>query len=422
MSEFGRRLPLVLLAALSVTGVILLSVPDWPVTLVTVVTVPSGCLLTGSDGVEWISPATLPVPERGLLVTAEHPGWHPSGTLLVAGGPDTVLIGLEPVLLVSVTSEPSGASVEFDGILSGFTPCTIGVSGPGGHSICLSLEDRVLLRDSVCLISGGLHSFHYELPHGMDAGGVLPGMVSVPGGSYRIGEVTVLTDGFLVARFEVTNDRFAEFLNSVDPFAPADTFAPEGRSLLLDEIAPCNWYQPVNGTPGSGYSVEAGYGDHPVTGISLDGMRMYCDWLNSSSGGSWTFRLPTRGEWMIAASAGGSWPWSWGDGSPSGDLLNLSDSAESLMCRCPGITDGFPGTSPAGSFPPNDWGIYDTAGNVWEACSDGTASGGSWLSDSSDCRIDSSIDLESGMGYAFVGFRPVADMPAPATGGENDGG
>jgi sulfatase modifying factor 1 len=411
VDRFGKYIPLVLLTAIAIAGVTLLAVPHWPMALVTVITVPSGCHISAADGVEWVSPARIPVPASGIAILIEHDGWRSSEILLDPAGGDTVTVGLDRFFSLFISSSPSGADVHVDGIESGSTPCTLQVEEPGGHLITLSLDNGTVVRDSVCIISGGVHWFHYELPSGMDAGGNLPGMVRIPGGCYRIGESnTYFAETFLIARFPITNSQFASFLNSVDPYAPADTNAPAGRTLLLDEIAPCNWYQPLTGRPGYGYAVEDCYSDHPVTGISLEGMQMYCDWLTRCAAGGWTFRLPTRDEWMISASGGGPGPWPWGTASPSGELLNLSDSAESILCRCPGLSDGYAATSPVGSFPSNDWGLYDMAGNVWEACMDGSASGGSWISDSSDCRITASIQLDPRLGYAYAGFRPVADI------------
>ncbi len=409
MDRFWKYIPLALLLALAIAGIALLAVPRWPMALVMVITVPSGCQITAADGVEWVSPATIPVPASGIMISIEHEGWRPSEIMLDPVESDTVTVSLEGYFLLCISSSPSGALVHVDGILSGSTPCTLRVEEPGGHLIILSLESGVVVRDSVCLISGGIHSFRYELPSAMDAGGSLPGMMRIPGDCYRIGDTYIgFTETFLIARFPVTNARFASFLNSVDPFALVDTNTPAGRTLLLDEIAPCNWYQPLTGNPPDGYTVDEGYSDHPVTGISLEGMKMFCDWLTRCATSGWTFRLPTRDEWLISASGGGSGPWPWGAAAPSGDFLNLSDSAESIMCRCPGLTDGYAATSPVGSFPSNDWGLFDMAGNVWEACGDGSAAGGSWISDSSDCRITASIELDPGLGYAYVGFRPVA--------------
>jgi formylglycine-generating enzyme required for sulfatase activity len=412
---FGRRLPLALLLALALTGVALLTVPDWPTALVTLVTVPSGCSVTGADGVTWVTPATLPVPREGLRVIIEHRGWVPVDMLLVPSPGDTAWVCLEPLFALSVTSSPPGASVSVDMTEPvSATPCTLYLDRPGGHLVTLESPQGISRCDSVCIISGGMHELHYDLPCRVDPGGGLPEMVMVPAGSYRTGEgCSVVSRPFLMSRFELTNDLFADFLNSVDPAAVSDTLYPAGRTLLLDSIAPCNWFQPVTGSPGEGYTVADGYGDHPVTGLSLAGMEMYCAWLTGSAGDSGpSFRLPSRAEWTVCASAGGSWPWPWGAGRPDGGLLNMSDSAESLMCRCPGLTDGFAFTAPVGSFPANDWGFHDMAGNVWEACSDGTAAGGGWLSDTSDCRIDSSVPIDSGMGYAYIGFRLAAD-PRP---------
>lgn len=77
------------------------------------------------------------------------------------------------------------------------------------------------------------------------------------------------------------------------------------------------------------------------------------------------FDLPSEAQWEFAARAGhGSG--SWGDGSP---ILNSDSDANLDRLGSYARTDE-QGTTVVGTFAPNDWGIYDMQGNVWEWCLD----------------------------------------------------
>jgi len=96
--------------------------------------------------------------------------------------------------------------------------------------------------------------------------------------------------------------------------------------------------------------------DHPAVHMTWHGAEAFCDW----AGG----RLPTEWEWEYAARAGhdGRLYW-WGD-----ELTRDYANFGTVQC-CSGATggaDAWLNTAPVGSFPSNDFGLYDMIGNVWE--------------------------------------------------------
>lgn len=122
------------------------------------------------------------------------------------------------------------------------------------------------------------------------------------------------------------------------------------------------------------YFTHAGYDEYPVVGVSWEAAEAFCVWrtnyykesLNLPAGQMIeSYRLPTEGEWEYAARAGKSenkYPWS------DEDLQN--DKGCFMANFKPGdgnyTEDGHLVTSRVASFPPNDFGLYDMAGNVSE--------------------------------------------------------
>lgn len=80
-------------------------------------------------------------------------------------------------------------------------------------------------------------------------------------------------------------------------------------------------------------------------------------------------RLPTEAEWEKAAKGGKNTIYPWGDEVESG-RANFCDTLCKKFIRVNHFDDGYQETAPVGSYPPNGYGLYDMAGNVWEWVSD----------------------------------------------------
>jgi formylglycine-generating enzyme required for sulfatase activity len=137
----------------------------------------------------------------------------------------------------------------------------------------------------------------------------------------------------------------------------------------------------------------------------------------------YVFRLPTEAEWEYACRAGTTTRFYWGDYSDANTTINFYAWYS--------VNDGAT-TMPVGELLPNDWGLYDMAGNVWEWCQDWYAAydsgpdtdpagpttgsnrvvrGGSWGDTSSFCRsayrdYDDPVDRD-----IYIGFRVVLAPP-----------
>ena len=122
-------------------------------------------------------------------------------------------------------------------------------------------------------------------------------------------------------------------------------------------------------------------GGHPVVLLSWDDAVAFCAWVG--------VRLPTEAEWEHAARGGRTGQvYGWGN-EVSRDRANYG--ADQCCAGATGGADGWLNTAPVRSFPPNDFGLYDMAGNVWEWV-------GGWLDDD------------------YYGASPSIDPPGAATG------
>lgn len=221
-------------------------------------------------------------------------------------------------------------------------------------------------------------------------------MTWIPGGTFAMGtadpafpdagpvhEVTL--SGFWMDAHEVTNAAFAKFVQATGyvtvaerpldpgdfPGVPADklvpgsgVFVPPARPVPLDN--PLQWWQYAPGASwrrpqGQGSAVKAQPND-PVVHVSYEDALAYATWAGK--------RLPTEAEWEYAAQ-GGKEPqrFYWGNEMKPEGRWSANIYQGHFPDRNTG-EDGYLGTAPVKSYPPNPYGLYDMEGNVWEWCSD----------------------------------------------------
>lgn len=199
-----------------------------------------------------------------------------------------------------------------------------------------------------------------------------PEMVVVPAGQFDMGSpdeekhrdtdegpvrTITHTKPFAIGKYEVTRKQFAAFVNATD-------HSGNGRCLLWNgaQLAFQDGYSWLN----PGYTVSD---NHPVVCVSWRDAVAYAQWLSAATG--YTYRLPAEAEWEYAARGGSQTAYSFpGDADNACAYANVSDlSANTAIPSWNTVNcdDGFGfGTAPVGSFLPNDFGLYDTIGNVWE--------------------------------------------------------
>lgn len=232
-------------------------------------------------------------------------------------------------------------------------------------------------------------------------------MVYIPGGSFTMGAPEsdtqawpherpahpVTVDPFYIDKTEVTNEQFAafveatgyvtvaeraidweEFKSQVPPGTPKphDSVLQPGSLVFKQPSQPvrnlqdysqwwewrigANWRHPK----GPDSDLE-GLAHHPVVHIALEDAMAYCEWAGR--------RLPTEAEWEFAARGALTnkrYPW----GSEREKLESSTNSWTGEFPMSNDKEDGYVTTAPVSTYPPNGYGLYDMAGNVWEWTSD----------------------------------------------------
>ncbi|WP_034592662.1 formylglycine-generating enzyme family protein [Hamadaea tsunoensis] len=215
-------------------------------------------------------------------------------------------------------------------------------------------------------------------------------IVQLPGGEFTMGSDRhypeeapahrVRVDAFGIDAHPVTNRQYAAFVAATGYVTLAETapdpgdypgadpallvpasavfVAPAGPVSLADayrwwiSVAGADWRHPQG--PGSDLS---GLDDHPVVHVAYADAEAYAAWAGKA--------LPTEAQWEYAARAGSCSSYAWGEELTPGGR-HLANVWQGDFPVANSQDDGYYYTSPVGSFPPNDFGLYDAIGNVWE--------------------------------------------------------
>jgi formylglycine-generating enzyme required for sulfatase activity len=228
-------------------------------------------------------------------------------------------------------------------------------------------------------------------------------MVWIPGGTFQMGDEfgdgssyekpvhTVTVGDFYLGATEVTVAQWRNYVND------------SGISF--------DWSRNSAGDyPVAKYSPEE---DCPIINVTWVQALVYCHWLSQKTGDH--YRLPTEAEWEYAARSGGKkekWAGTSSESSLGSYAWYTSNSGST--------------THPVGQKQPNELGLYDMNGNVWEWCSDWYGSypsgsvtnptvpssganraicGGSWNNGAGRLRCAFRYDLSPADRYHDIGFR-----------------
>lgn len=241
------------------------------------------------------------------------------------------------------------------------------------------------------------------------AGTATSNMVWIPGGAFQMGSAdfyieerpvhTVSVDGFWIDAAPVINKDYARFVDETGYVTVAEHdlnaddypgIRPENiaaGSLVFTQSAgpvdlgnPGNWWRFIKGAHWrvpDGENSNQDLGQHPVVQMAYEDAEAYASWIGKS--------LPTEAEWEYAARGGvdgATFPW--GD-EPYPDGRVMANTWEGDFPWKNTDNNGYIRTSPVGAYPPNDYGLVDMVGNVWEWTQDWWSSTHQFLNEAACC-------------------------------------
>ena len=229
-------------------------------------------------------------------------------------------------------------------------------------------------------------------------------MVSIPGGTFRMGDLSgegdddekpvrsVTVPAFSIGKYEVTVGQFRRFVEATEYRTDAERNADGNEgcyAYTADEGWDWSWGRSWRRP---GYSVGD---DQPVACVSWNDAQAFIAWLTQQTGES--YRLPTEGEWEYAARAGSTTKYHFGNSeSQLCRFANHGDTSTDYSDRNKSCSDGVGyRTTMVGHYQPNSFGLYDMHGNLWELVQDcwnesyakAPINGSAWTSGNCDLRV-----------------------------------
>lgn len=264
------------------------------------------------------------------------------------------------------------------------------LAGPGravDSSAGMKLRSILLMVPAAVLTLGSCGS--KEKAPGAGASNELKvpqGFVLIPAGSFLMGDALdgmtnapvheVTVSGFYLAKLEVTKGEW----DKVREWGAAHGYADlpmGGGSTPTHPVQGITWYALVKWC--NACSEQAGFTPCYYTDAAHTVVYKSRSFNIDNTMVNWRangYRLPTEAEWEKAARGGLEQKrFPWGD-TISHSLANFNNSGSEAYqtgtrdFHPASVTGGDPYTMPVGSFAPNEYGLYDMAGNVWEGCWD----------------------------------------------------
>lgn len=284
---------------------------------------------------------------------------------------------------VTITSDVDGAKVFIADKYMGETPLNVWLKY-GSHNVKVQ-KDSYNTLETINVIHGGVKTYKIELGMVMDP--LKDDMVFIKGGTFKMGDEqgrgnweekpvhTVSVSDFYIGKFEVTQSQWKEIMGD--------------NPSHFSDCPTC-----------------------PVERISWEEVHQFLDKLNQLSGKK--YRLPTEAEWEYAAKGG----------TKSGNFIYSGRSNVNFVAWHSGNSGNK--TNPVGQKEPNELGLYDMSGNVWEWVSDWFESytsepkinpqgpeegdfkvvkGGSWFGNIATNRVSCRGSDEPVNKRSYVGFR-----------------
>lgn len=298
---------------------------------------------------------------------------------------------------LEIKTRPKSATVRILNIKPRYKPGML--LPPGSYNIAVSARDyfpsgrwvRIVDKDVVETVTleptRRLLAAGTELSDNLTTGGKGPEMIVIPKGKIKVGtkqRELSLTKAIAISKYEISFDDYSKFTQATDRKLPDDF----------------GW----------------GTGKRPVTDVSYNDARAYTQWLSAQTGQN--YRLPSREEWEYAA-RGGTTEALWWQTDDASNRANCRRGCDSEYSKLFGSS-----TAPVGSYAPNPYGLYDTAGNVeewlqecvnWQddaetVCISARVAGGSHADRESDIHANSVKSANATVGSKTIGFRVLLDL------------
>jgi formylglycine-generating enzyme required for sulfatase activity len=236
-----------------------------------------------------------------------------------------------------------------------------------------------------------------------------PDLVVIPAGTFRMGDITGvgldnerpvqtqdLNQSYGISETEISVKAFETFVNSTSYVTEAE----KQKGCAAYEDGEAVWKEDRNWrAPGFAQNDNS-----PVVCVSMHDAKAYVDWISQAS--NQAYKLPSEARWEYAARAGKETDYWWGEGV----------STDNANCGWCGSQWSNVSTAPVGSFERNDFGLFDTVGNVWEWTTsqqtegNSVVRGGAWNFAPRLARVSTRMELDSSFRSNYIGFRVVREQ------------